>query len=90
MVNVTTTNKLIADGYLSNYRIFAPSEPDMTGVKVIAGEWEEKETAKRALEVVGDCVAEYLKRGEGKKFICSAVNVDHVMELQRQCITKKV
>lgn len=84
VVNVTTTNKLIADGHLSNYRIFAPSEPDMTGVKVIAGEWEEKEAAKRALEVVGDCVAEYLKRGEGRKFICSAVNVDHVMELQRQ------
>ncbi len=84
VVNVTTTNKLIADGHLSNYRIFAPSEPDMTGVKVIAGEWEEKEAAARALEVVGDCVAEYLKRGDGKKFICSAVNVDHVMELQRQ------
>ncbi|MEO6960161.1 MAG: DEAD/DEAH box helicase family protein [Burkholderiaceae bacterium] len=84
VVNVTTTNKLIADGHLSNYRIFAPSEPDMTGVKVIAGEWEEKEAAKRALEVVGDCVAEYLKRGNGQKFICSAVNVDHVMELQRQ------
>lgn len=84
VVNVTTTNKLIAEGHLSNYRIFAPSEPDMTGVKVVAGEWEEKEAAKRALEVVGDCVAEYLKRGQGKKFICSAVNVDHVMELQRQ------
>jgi DNA repair protein RadD len=84
MVNVTTTNKLIAGGYLANYRIFAPSEPDMTGVKVVAGEWEEKETTKRALEVVGDCVAEYLKRGNGQKFICSAVNVEHVMELQRQ------
>lgn len=84
VVNVTTTNKLIAAGHLSKYRIFAPSEPDMTGVKVIAGEWDEKESAKRALEVVGDCVAEYLKRGEGRKFICSAVNVEHVMELQRQ------
>lgn len=84
VVNVTTTNKLIADGHLANYRIFAPSEPDMTGVKVVAGEWEEKEAASKAMEVVGDCVAEYLKRGEGRKFICSAVNVDHVMELQRQ------
>ena len=84
VVNVTTTNKLIAEGHLSNYRIFAPSEPDMTGVKVVAGEWDRQETEKRALEVVGDCVVEYLKRGEGKKFICSAVDVNHVMELQRQ------
>ena len=84
VVNVTTTNKLIADGHLSRFRIFAPSEPDMTGVKIIAGEYEEKEAASRAMKVVGDCVTEYLKRGKGRKFICSAVNVDHVMELQRQ------
>ena len=84
VVNVTTTNKLIADGHLANYRIFAASEPDMTGVKVVAGEWDRKEAEKKALEVVGDCVAEYLKRGNGKKFICSAVDVNHVMELQRQ------
>lgn len=84
VVNVTTTNKLIKDGHLSKYRIYAPSEPDMTGVRIVAGEYEEKEAAKRAMKVVGDCVAEYLKLGQGKKFICSAVNVDHVMELQRQ------
>jgi len=84
VVNVTTTNKLIADGHLANYRIFAPSEPDMSGVKVVAGEWDDNEAADKAMEVVGDCVAEYLKRGNGKKFICSAVNVAHVMELQRQ------
>ena len=84
VVNVTTTNKLIADGHLSKFRIFAPSEPDMAGVKIVAGEYEEKEAASRAMKVVGDCVTEYLKRGKGRKFICSAVNVDHVMELQRQ------
>lgn len=84
MVNVTTTNRLIADGFLSNYRIFAASEPNMEGVKVVAGEWDEKETSKRAMEVVGDCVAEYLKHGGGKKFICSAVDTAHVEELHRQ------
>ena len=84
VVNVTTTNRLIKDGHLSKYRIYAPSEPDMTGVKIVAGEYEQEEAGKRAMKVVGDCVAEYLKLGQGKKFICSAVNVDHVMELQRQ------
>lgn len=84
LVNVTTTNKLIADGFLSPFRIFAPSEPDMTGVKVVAGEWEEKETSKRALAVVGDCVREYLDRGEGRKFLVSCVDVAHGEELARQ------
>lgn len=84
LVNVTTTNRLIEQGFLSQYRIFAASEPNMEGVRVVAGEWEEKETSKRAMEVVGDCVAEYLKHGNGKKFICSAVDTAHVDELHRQ------
>lgn len=84
VINVTTTNQLIADGFLSPYRVFSCVEPDMEGVKVVAGEWEEKETAKRALQVVGDVVAEYMKHGQGRKFICSAVDTVHVEELQRQ------
>lgn len=84
LVNVTTTQDLIDDGTLAKYRIFAATEPDMTGVKVIAGEWDDTETSKRALKVVGDVVAEYQKHGEGKKFICSAVDVAHVEELHRQ------
>ncbi len=40
LVNVTTTNKLIDQGVLSPYRIFAAKSPDMTGVSVKAGEWD--------------------------------------------------
>lgn len=84
VVNVTTTNRLIEQGYLSNYTIYACVEPNMDGVAVVAGEYDEAETSKRALQVVGDVVAEYLKRGNGGKFICSAVDTAHVTELQRQ------
>lgn len=84
VVNVTTTNRLIEQGFLANYRIFSCTEPDMDGVKVVAGEYEEKETSKRALQVVGDVVKEYLEKGEDRKFICSAVDTSHVYELQRQ------
>jgi DNA repair protein RadD len=59
----------------------------MEGVRVVAGEFDEQETSKRALEVVGDVVAEYLKHGEGRKFICSAVDTAHVAELHRQFMT---
>lgn len=84
MVGVTTTNKLIKDKFLVPFRIFAASEPDMTGAKVVAGEWTENEAADRAMPIVGDCVDEYLKHGEGKKFIAFACNVAHATELKRQ------
>lgn len=84
VVTVTTTNKLIEARYLAPFRVFAASEPDMMGAKVVAGEWTEDEAAKRAIPIVGDCVAEYLKHGDGKKFIAFGVNVAHCAELQRQ------
>lgn len=90
IVNVTTTNRLIEDGFLSRYRIFACTAPDMEGVKVVGGEYERKETEKRALQVVGDVVAEYQLHGEGRKFICSAVDTAHVLELQRQFLSAGV
>lgn len=87
VVNVTTTRQLINDGWLAPYRIYSCSEPDMAGVKVKStGEWDEGETSKKALEVVGDVVAEYMKHGESRKFICSAVDTAHVEELHRQFI----
>lgn len=87
VVNVTTTNRLIEQGFLSKYRIFSCAEPDMTGVAVTKlGEWESQETEKRALQVVGDVVQEYLAHGQGRKFICSAVDTAHVEELQRQFV----
>lgn len=86
VVTVTTTNKLIAQKFLCPFRVFAASEPDMTGVKVVAGEWEEEETAKRAMPIIGDIVAEYLKHGDGKKFIAFGVNVAHCEEMQKQML----
>lgn len=84
VVTVRTTNELIAEGYLSPFRVFAASEPDMEGAKVVAGEWTDEEAAKRSIPIVGDCVAEYLKHGDGKKFIAFGVNVQHCEELQKQ------
>ena len=87
IINVTTTNKLIEQRWLSPYRVFSCVEPDMSGVRVTSlGEWDEKEASSKALEVVGDVVAEYTKHGEGRKFICSAVDTAHVAELQHQFI----
>ena len=85
VINVTTTRWLIDKGWLVPYRVFSCVEPDMSGVKVKStGEWDESQASKKALEVVGDVVAEYLKNGDGRKFICSAVDTAHVQELARQ------
>jgi DNA repair protein RadD len=91
VVNVTTTRALIDAGWLAPYRIFSCAEPDMSGVTVkTTGEWDEGEASKEALKVVGDVVAEYMRHGENRKFICSAVDTAHVDELARQFIAAGV
>lgn len=85
VINVTTTRQLINEGWLSRYRIFSCAEPDMAGVKVKStGEWDDRETSDRASLIVGDVVQEYTTHGDGRKFICSAVDTRHVEELARQ------
>ena len=84
VVNVTTTNRLTQEGFLVPFRVFSASEPDMTGAKVVAGEWTDSECATRAMPVVGDAVAEYLKHGRHGKFIAFGCTVKHCEELQRQ------
>lgn len=90
VVTVTTTNKLIADGFLCPFHVYAASEPDMTGAKVTAGEWADDVAAERAMPIVGDCVTEYLKHADGKKFIAFGCNVAHCEELQKQFLAAGV
>jgi DNA repair protein RadD len=84
VVSVTTTNRLIEERRLSPFRIYAPTEIDMTGAKTVAGEWTKHEAGKRAIEVVGDLVENYLKYGEGKKFIAFGATIAHCEAMREQ------
>lgn len=78
-VTPTTADELIEAGYLCDCSIYAPSEPDMTGVKVTAGEYDEDEAAERMAgpKIMGDIVATYLARTPGKKAVAFACNIAH-------------
>ena len=84
VINAATTNDLIRENLLVPYRVFAASEPDMSGAKIVNGEWAEKEVEARTLPIVGDAIASYLQHGNGKKFICFASSVAHADEMHRQ------
>lgn len=72
-----TAAELIEQGYLCDCEIYAPPGPDMTGVKVVAGEYDEDQSAERMekLNIIGDIVTTYLKHGSGKKAVLFAPNI---------------
>lgn len=80
-----TTRQLIHEGYLSPFRVFAPSHPDLTGVRTIAGDYAEDQLAEAMDKpaLTADVASTYLKLGESRPALCFAVNRAHARSLER-------
>ena len=81
-----TTSQLIELGFLVDVEAWAPREPDLKGVKVVAGEWEDAALAKACdtPKLVGDIVEHWLKRAQGRQTIAFAVDVAHSKHIVEQ------
>jgi len=88
VVNPTTTNKLINEGFLTPIKAYACIEADMSGAKIIAGEYSDKEIEERGSKIVGDIVAEWTQKtslhfGGPVKTIVFSATVAHGEEICR-------
>ncbi len=88
VVNVTTTDKLIADKWLAPLKVYAAKEIDMKGAKTTGGEWLSSEVEQRGSKIVGDIVAEWQDKtdkhfGKPVKTIGFSATVEHGEELCR-------
>ena len=85
LVIASTTQRLIREGYLSPYKVFAPSHPDLTGVRTLAGDYREDDlaVAMDKPKLTADVVSTWIKLGENRPTLCFAVNRAHARSLQR-------
>lgn len=86
LIIATTTADLIEMGHLSDYKVFAPAHPDLSGVKTVAGDYELKglATAMDQGALVADIVSTWIERGEDRQTVCFAVNRVHAKHIQSQ------
>ena len=90
IVNITTTNQLMEEGYLAPLRVFSAKAIDVKGMAVKStGEWDERDMEKRGLEIVGDVIQEWETKtqelfGGPVKTIVFSATVLHGEELCRQ------
>lgn len=89
VVNVTTTDQLVQEGWLTPLKVFAAKAIDMKGAKTkFDGEWDDQEMETRGLAIIGDIVAEWIGKtneffgGPAKTLVFSAT-VAHGEELCR-------
>jgi DNA repair protein RadD len=80
----TTTSELIEQGYLSPFRVFAPSHPDLSKVRTVAGDYHEGDLSDVMSDrtLVADVVDTWLSRGEGRPTLCFGVDRAHAKHLQ--------
>lgn len=85
LIIAATTQQLIREGYLSPFRVFAPSHPDLTGVRTVAGDYAEDDLAEAMdkPQLTADVVSTWLKLGENRPTLCFAVNRAHARSLER-------
>ncbi|MDT9105800.1 DEAD/DEAH box helicase family protein, partial [Escherichia coli] len=79
MVLGPTAADLIEWGSLAPYEIFAPSAPDMKGVRKEMGDFKKKDAEQRMREpkLTGDILKHWMKHAKGTRTIGYAVNVAH-------------
>lgn len=78
------TQELIDLGYLSPFRVFAPTHPDLSGVKIVAGDYHEGQLGEVMGGLVADVVETWLQRAAGLPTLVFAVNLAHARQLRDQ------
>ena len=86
MVVASTIKDLIDQGYLVDCEIYAPGAPNLQGVRVVAGDYDQAQLAARVDVdgLVGDIVQHWLRLGGNRQTVCFATNVAHSLHIQQK------
>lgn len=82
------TSDLIEKKFLSPFRVFAPTHPDLKGVRVIAGDYHEGDLAMvmNQNKIVADVVETWMRHGESRPTFSYGVDRAHARHIQQQFI----
>ena len=93
------TDELCEQGLLHAPRVWASSCPDLRGVKVVAGEYQQGQMAERAMAggLIGDVVDTWITRASGRyrfmeplKTVVFAINVEHSKAIRDRFVERGI
>ena len=79
-------SELIDKGFLSPFKVFAPSHPDLSNVRSVAGDFREDDLALAMNQpvLVANTVTTWLQRGENRPTLLFAVDRAHARRLAEE------
>jgi superfamily II DNA or RNA helicase len=88
MVTTVSIEGLIEQGFLVDADVYAPYDPDLSGVKTVAGDYNEKQlgAAMNKPNMVGDIVTHWLKLANGLPTVCFATNILHSQSIASEFV----
>lgn len=92
LIIASTTQDLIESGYLSKFRVFAPSHPDLTGVKTMAGDYHEGQLSEVMQDnaLIADIVSTWQRLAEGRPTLAFCVDCAHAQKVQDQFLANGI
>jgi superfamily II DNA or RNA helicase len=86
LVMPITLAELIEQGYLSPFTVYAPSHPDLSGVRTIGDDYNQGQLSEVMQEkrLVADVVETWKQRAEGLPTLIFAVDLAHAKKIQGQ------
>lgn len=87
-----TIREMIDAGHLCDFKVYAPSHPDLSGVRVLGGDYQidDLSAAMQEGKLVADVVETWLKLGQGRPTLCYAVDRAHAIKLKQQFVAAGV
>jgi len=84
LVIAGTTQSLIDRGVLCNFKVYGPTSPDLSEVRISHGEYHEGDLSKvmNTTKLVADVVETYQTLGEGRPALCYGVDRAHAKAMQ--------
>jgi DNA repair protein RadD len=81
-----SVRELIDAGRLCDYKLYAPSRVDLSGVHTVGGDFNKRELAAAMAKstVTGDALTHYIRHAKGRRAILFAWSIESSMELVRQ------
>lgn len=89
LIVAATTQELIDSGFLSPFRVFAPSHPDLSNVRTVAGDYHEGQLseAMQTGTLVADIVTTWRYKAENRPTLAFCVDRAHAKAVQQNFLS---